>query len=334
MVPPCISGPCKFLNEYHLVTCKGFFIARKGGENMNSHERLEGNVGAEFAEGLRQASGYNETRRALSESGMTREVLDRTPPIGLNLVLLSEMAFILELSQELSGRKVSASILGLSNLEGVNDFARFLRGTLQADVGRINVVEIDDNMLRDVDELTLDSVSTHLRDARDTGFADASQDIVIRDHLGNCCPPQIDRAINRETARILKPGGIAIVNITTSELLSQSQGRIIIPFDERDPILKPLREEIYDLAQIKRDINQDSEHLRGSLIEIEPDSSFVIFGEDDIGHGEWFRTFSDHLENWKENGFSIIETRIREGNDSHTPPLRCLRHNVFLRKIQ
>jgi len=299
---------------------------------MNKNEQLTGGLGDEFHDGLDQTAKYDKTRKRIDEEGITSEVLDETPPIGLNLMLLSEMPIIQSLHNKLQGKSLTASILGLSSIDGVCDFQRFINESLQAHVVCLNVVEIAHEMLSEVDELGLPNVKTHLRDARETKFADGSQDIVIRDHLGNCCPPEIDRRIGEETARILKPGGIAIVNITTSEILPLSEGREIIPFNEQDKRLEPMREEIYDLAQLKKEVDPQAEDLRGALVEIEPDKSFVIFGEDENGHGEWFRTLDDHISSWGKDGFEVLDMQTREGDDSHEPPLKCRRQIVVLRK--
>lgn len=97
-------------------------------------------------------------------------------------------------------------------------------------------------------------------------------------------------------------------------------------------IIKALQTNIYDLSQLKKEFGAGLESLRGKLLEIEPDASFVVFGEDSDGHGEWFRTLADHERLWERDSFEILERREREGNDSHQPPLRCRRHNVILRK--
>lgn len=296
-------------------------------------ENLTDNIGNEFHEGLERTAKYDTTRNRMDVEGLSEGVLDETPPIGLNLRLLSEMAVTRLLHETMRGRDVVASILGLSSLEGVSDFQQFISESLGANPIAINVVEIAESMIERVDNLNLPNVRSHLKDARETGLKDASQDIVIRDHLGNCCPPNIDRVIGKETARILKPGGIAIVNITTSENLHLSEGREIIPFDPRDKRLGPLREDIYDLTQLKEEVDPNADNLRGALVEIEPNGSFVIFGEDEHGHGEWFRTLDNHQESWQIDGFEVVEMQSRQGDDSHEPPLRCKRQIAVLKKI-
>lgn len=296
---------------------------------------LAGSLGGEFGKGLRQASGYNNTQREFEESGLTDKVLNQTPPVGVNLRILSEMPSVQKLAQGFGGRPLRVAMLGLSIVDGVIDFRRFVNSVLQTSWGKLWVVEIDPEMVQQVVSLEEPDVVALLRDARDTGIESNSIDLVLRDHLGNCCPPEIDRAIDKEATRILRPEGISIVNITTSELMRQSPGRAFISSDQLkdelgNTVVHELQTEIYDLEQLTEIIGRErAEKFRGPLLEIELGSSFVVFGEDPQGHGEWFRPLMQHLTDWERDGFSAIDSKTRDGNDSHNPPLRCLRHNFI-----
>jgi hypothetical protein len=292
-------------------------------------------VGEEFAAGLRQSSGYDETQRLIETQGITNEALNKTPPVGLNLRLLAEMPIMAQLRQEINSQSINATILGIAIADGVSDFQKFLQTALNTSWQQLTVMDIDSVILKEVDEMKIPGVVTRETDVRQTGIETGSLDMVLMDHLGNCCPPGIDRQIQEETARILKPGGISIVNITTSELLSQSPERTIVPLkflSESCSFLDILRTEIYDLKQLGRKSNLVSDSWRGSIFEIEPES-FVVFGENEVGHGEWFRSLNDHLQLWQKLGFKLLAILSREGNDSHNPPLRCFRHNIVLRKL-
>ncbi|MFH0943137.1 MAG: hypothetical protein V1810_03115 [Candidatus Beckwithbacteria bacterium] len=301
-------------------------------------------VGEEFAAGLRESSGYDQTQILIETEGITSEVLNRTPPVGLNLRLLVEMPIMNELKKEFKERPILAAILGIAIPDGVPDFQLFLKTAFNSCWSSLFVLDIDSVILDEVNRLELPGVITRETDARLTQIETDTLDIVLMDHLGNCCPPVIDRQIQQEAHRILRPGGIAIVNITTSELLNLSLGRKKLPFSQVRDIMgndgiKSLQTEIYDLAQLNRKFNTNFDFiLRGPILEIEQDcpESVVIFGENEIGHGEWFRPLNDHLKQWKTTwdwDFDILEIKSREGNDSHNPPLRCFRHNIVLRKI-
>jgi len=304
----------------------------------NEHDQnLTGWLGEEFGTGLRQTSGYEQTQKEIRRDGITNHSLNQTPPVGLNLELLSKLPSITKISKEFAGREVQSSMFGLAIPEGADDFQRFVEFTLHASRSDLTVVEIDEAMVRAVSELRRPQVTVLLADARHSSLDSTSQDINIRDHLGNCCPPDIDRQIDEEVARTLKFGGIAIVNITTSELLKQSLHRKVISFTELSELLPEtvilaLKNSIYDLSQLKSEFGDELEVLRSHILEIEPNGSFVVFGEDADGHGEWYRSFEDHLDLWKSHGFEVIDMLEREGDDSHIPPLRCLRHHVVLRK--
>jgi SAM-dependent methyltransferase len=306
-------------------------------------------VGEEFADGLRKSSGYKETQEMIEKEGITEAALNKTPPVGLNLRLLAEMPIMTQLKQEFKGQPINAAIFGIAIADGVADFWRFLQTGLNTQWKELQILDIDSVILKEVSEkakaLNLPGVITKEVDARQSQIEPDSLDMVLMDHLGNCCPPDIDRVIQRETHRILKPGGIAIVNITTSELLNLSPERKGLPFNHvrdimGDDGIDALHMEIYDLAQLNRKFKVDLDFtLRGHLLAIEKEcpGSVVIFGENEAGHGEWFRPLADHLQQWKspwwQPNFEILEMRSREGNDSHNPPLRCFRHNIVLRKL-
>lgn len=299
------------------------------------------NIGREFGNGLRSASKYEKTQAELENNGLTEAALNQTPPVGLNLRLLAEMPIMSKLKKILGNQPVNAAILGIAIADGVPDFQRFLQTALTTSWKNLEVVDFDPAILQQVAAVVagknLSQVNLRETDARNTGIESGSQQIVLRDHLGNCCPPLIDRQIDSEVNRILTPGGLSIVNITTSELLTQSPQRQIINFNQLQQIVGPeiitaLQSEIFDLAQLERKSGQNWQSLRGLLLEIEPEKSFVVFGENEVGHGEWFRSLDDHLQLFQNNGFEILAMQSREGDDSHQPPLRCQRHNLVLQK--
>jgi hypothetical protein len=286
---------------------------------------------------FRVSNQYTETERLFQALGLSQMVEDRTPTVSVNVAHLAHMTCIQNLKSEIVNRDLRVAILGLSSSEGPRDFQRLLK-SLGAKRISTTALDISDGIFADVCKSGLDDVLCLERDARNTSLENETQDFVLRDHLGNCCPPQIDRTINGECLRILRKKGIAVANITTSELLFNSQGRKILKLDQLKKLLPveaitDLAQRIYDLDELKKTLpNLNLEFLRGALIEIESNDSFVVFGEDPQGHGEWFRLLSNHVKMWNESGFEIMEIKTREGNDSHSPPLRCRRHNVVLRK--
>ena len=309
---------------------------------MSTIERTPTGVGKEFGTGLRNTSKYNESQRDMDALGGMENLHDLgklgevTPPVGVNLGLILKMQTLPVLSEHIQGIPQKTAIIGLTEVDGVTDFQKFLRFGLHTTFDSLTVIDIDNTILKEVDALEFQNVVTIWKDAQHTELPSTSLDIVLRDHLGNCCPPVIDRAIDKETSRITKQKGISFVNITTSDALWKSPNREVIPFDTLltsigQSGIDSLRMRIFDLSQLKNEFGSSVESLRGKLLEIEP-QSFVIFGEDSDGHGEWFRPWNDHVKQWEQNGFQILEVKEREGNDSHEPPLRCHRHNVILLK--
>lgn len=286
---------------------------------------------------FRTSNGYIDTQKLFQTLGLSDVVENRTPTVGVNVAHLARMKSIQTLGSEMKEKQMNTTILGISTAEGPADFEKLLHGLGSGKVSTI-AVDISNGIFSDIEQSGMDEVSCLQRDARETGIGSGSQDMVLRDHIGNCCPPEIDRSIDREASRLLKDGGIAIVNISTSDALPKSEGRSVISFQQLlssrgEDFVKALQSGIYDLQEVSQFFpHVDVESLRGALIEIEPGNSFVVFGEDAQGHGEWFRTLEDHKNTWKQDGFEVVEIATREGKDSHQPPLECVRHNVVLRK--
>lgn len=286
---------------------------------------------------FRDSNRYVDTQKLFNQLGLSDEVENRTPTVGVNVAHLAKMNSVVQLGEEINRRDLSVTILGISTVEGPSDFQRLLKG-LGAGKVITTAIDISDGIFTEIENSGLDEVQCLLKDARETDLVSHSQDFNLRDHIGNCCPPDIDREIDMEASRILKSGGIAIVNISTSDLLAQSEERNIISFNDLNNILgaeiiNALQKNIYDLIELKNAFPEvDPESLRGSILEIESEQSFVVFGEDEQGHGEWFRTLDDHIKTWKDHGFEVVEVASRSGKDSHNPPLLCERHNVVLKK--
>ena len=156
--------------------------------------------------------------------------------------------------------------------------------------------------------------------------------------MGNCCPPNINDGAIKETTRVLKPGGIAMVNITSSDELFNSENRPIICLNQlqrqfNSEIIDFLNNAAFDLHQLRAKFpNIDFIQLQGPIIEIAPES-FVVFSDDQNGHGEWFKGFNHHLDLWHHHRLELIGLKNRTGLDSHEPPLACRRHNAILKKI-
>jgi hypothetical protein len=290
-------------------------------------------------EGLVQTAKYTQTQDGVDKHGVTESALNSTPPIGLNLKLLAENVWASGfMRSRMANRRINAAVLGLAFSGGIKPVQEFLEKDMLSQVDRLNVFDIDRSVIDEVNALNHPLVNAQMRDARDTALPSESQDIVIRDHVGNCCPPEIDRGIDQEAARILKPGGLSVVNITTSELLTTSNRDVVNLADLElmettlgALFIDTLLTETYHLQELIQKHPLLSS-LRSKIVEIGQGGSFVVFGEDQAGHGEWFRSFKSHQEMWKDHGMKIFHTTHRIGEDSHKPPLKCKRHIVVMEK--
>ena len=303
-----------------------------------SKENLENIIkGYNDADQFRLANRYVNTEALFSKEGLTEEVENQTPPVCVNIAHLNEMTSIKDMGKEFYNKHLNVTILGISSARGPKDLQDLLKN-LGAGKVTTTAIDISDGIFTEVAKMGLDELICFQQDARSTGLPNLSQDLVLRDHLGNCCPPEIDKAINTEVGRIVKPNGISVVNITSGDLFRQSVDRDIIKFEQLNPLLgevtvSALQNSVYDLFELAVFLpNIDLSGLRGKILEIGQNENFVVFGEDDQGHGEWFRKLDDHVIEWQRTGFNIMEIQSREGWDSHDPSLRCHRHIAVLKK--
>jgi hypothetical protein len=299
--------------------------------------------GSEF----RDNNKYNQTITLLRSMGLTLGGLiedgipngfeNSTPPAIINIVHAFRMPEFQQEIQQLKSKPIDITITGVSTQEG----PFFLEDAFKLFDCRINsttVIDIDRSILDEIGQLESDTITCKHADARNTGLETASQDIIFNDHMGNCCPPNVNDKAIEESSRILKQKGIAMVNITSSDELPNSKNRDLIclnqlkrHFDSK--VIEFLTNSAFDLHQIWTEFpNTDLTKLQGPIIEIAPES-FVVFSNDQKGHGEWFRSFNQHINLWHQHGLELVGLKNRSGLDSHEPPLSCRRHNAILKKM-
>ena len=181
---------------------------------MSAENKPQILTGYTRADEFRVSNQYTNTEQLFAEQGLTRKVENNTPPVCVNIAHLATTESIQALGKEFSGQALSVAILGISSARGPKDLQDLLK-SLGAEHISTTAIDISDGIFNQIQTTGLDEVHCWIRDAQNTGLPEASQDIVLRDHLGNCCPPEVDKTINLEVARILKPNAISIVNITT-----------------------------------------------------------------------------------------------------------------------
>ncbi len=306
-----------------------------------------------FSDGgdFRESNGYEKTLNWMQKHGLTLKslIIDGTPipeelgavtpPAIINIARVFNMESFRTKMEFLKHQPLNITITGVSTKEGpfvLEDAFRLIG----FQINKTSVFDLDPTILNEIRKVDSQTVACFHKDARQTELTANSQDIVFNDHMGNCCPPEINDDSIRETARILNPNGLAIVSITSSALLNKSENRPLIPFNLTcqlldENALKILNSSIFDLAQFKQERpDLEVESLRGAIIEIAP-LSFVVFDnnpEDPSGHGEWFKNINDHLFVWSKNNLEIVNINKNDGTDSHQPKLACRRHNIILRK--
>ncbi len=314
-------------------------------QNQNQHLL----IGERSAEGLRERNKYEDTELQMLRHGVIEQLNNETPPVAINLARWEEdVVMMTKLREEFREKPLHIAVFGIATEHGIQSILDFASKNMQAKQTTLVAIDINADILKRVDALKLPNVITLHEDARHVSIPSNAMDLVIRDHVGNCCPPVIDREMDREAVRILRKNGLSITNITTSELLMQSEKRIAVPFSTLletigEEGVKQLQTDLFDIEDMKKSGMTNPEAIRGMLLEIEPNNSFAIFGSgetdvqqqvDLIGHGEWFRPISDHIRTWIADGFRVEEIRSKSGFDSHEPKLSCLRHIVLLRNTK
>jgi len=306
-------------------------------------------MGEQSAEGLRERNRYEETELQMLQHGMTEQLNNETPPVAINLARwIEDTVMMTKLRSEFEGKSLNIAVFGIATEHGIQSILDFATNHMQSKQTSLIAIDINADILARVEALRLPNVITLHEDARHVSIRSDSVDLVIRDHVGNCCPPEVDREMDKEAVRILRRNGFSITNITTSELLTQSKQRTMVSFSTLlDTIgeegIRKLQTELFDIEDMKKRGMTNPDAIRGMLLEIEPNNSFAIFGSgatdmeqhiDLVGHGEWFRQIDDHIRTWTADEFHIEDIRSKSGFDSHEPKLSCLRHIVLLRNTK
>jgi hypothetical protein len=114
-------------------------------------------------------------------------------------------------------------IQGSASADNVDALIAFLQhqGITRPDIHVIDLIDLE--ALGHIQE----PARFHRADAADLSrvFADASFDLVLQDHLLNCAPVPTYRPILAELARILHPGGLALLHYTDPSEFPPAHGK-------------------------------------------------------------------------------------------------------------
>lgn len=147
-------------------------------------------------------------------------------------------------------------------------------------------------------------------------FGDGSIDLLLQDHLMNCAPFAAYDGIIGEMARLLRPGGLAVVNYTDPGLFPEAAGHPLASWLGADQTLRGPALEALSPAQ--------------RLI---PVADGVMSVTLPFGNLEYFMPFDRLAERMAVAGLDLVELRISEGLD-HTAEdgdgLGCRRHHCLL----
>ncbi len=114
---------------------------------------ISGALGQEFGRGLRGTSKYEETRAQMEKEGLSQDILNKTPPVGVNLELLSDMPGIQALAERINKRPINVAMLGLANIDGAEDTHRFISRALKTVFNAFHIVDIDPDIIANVSKL-------------------------------------------------------------------------------------------------------------------------------------------------------------------------------------
>ena len=147
-------------------------------------------------------------------------------------------------------------------------------------------------------------------------FADGSVDLLLQDHLLNCAPiAAYDRVIG-EMARVLRPGGLAMLNYTDPSLFPEPSGHGLAGWSGAGQTMLGLPLERLSPAE--------------RLVPV-PDGVMSVTLP--FGNLEYFMPFERLADRLASAGLDLAELRISEGLD-HTAVdgegLHCRRHHCLL----
>ena len=229
-------------------------------------------------------------------------------------------------------RNASVLIQGYSAPGNSNALHIFLR-EIGVDKPHLMAVDLFDvREMYSALDISLPDTDFHIADATalPSEFCDGFIDLVVQDFLINCLPPKYYFELFQETARILSPTGLSMINFTDNTGVQGLQ--------------KWSPKEIFDTLGVRWDISAYQladiithptltetlfSLLHGAVVEHENDCHATYVTPID-GHFEFFPTVQHIVDLLQNANLELIETDFSIGRDNNG--LQCCRHHYLVRK--
>lgn len=154
-----------------------------------------------------------------------------------------------------------------------------------------------------------------------------SIDIVIQDFILNCLPTTFALSLFKETRRVLKPDGIALISFTDSSCLSASTS-IREAVTRLNINWKPHASGIAEFAKNPSQLEEISSSLIGSTLSTEQEGHLIVVTPPE-GRFEFFQPLSNTLDLIREAGLDVVNLQRSIGRDA--ADLLCMRNRCLLR---
>jgi SAM-dependent methyltransferase len=162
-----------------------------------------------------------------------------------------------------------------------------------------------------------------LRNYAQTG----SFDIVVQDFILNCLPTIFAKSLLKETRRVLKPDGLAMISFTDASCLNSSIN-IRDVMNRLNLAWHPHTTELKELAKTPEQFEDLASNLIGSTLAADQDG-YLIFVTPPIGRFEFFQPLSNTLDLIREVGFDVLSLQRSIGRDASG--LVCMRNRCLLK---
>jgi SAM-dependent methyltransferase len=161
-------------------------------------------------------------------------------------------------------------------------------------------------------------------------YPSGSVEVVVQDFLLNCIPAAQHEPLVREAARVLKPGGLALLSFTSHEALDVASA--LSTADLRSRHRLKWDDQAYDLAELQasNSTGRSLDFLMGRLLHHPATSEFIYVAKAG-GRFEFFRSKEAMFALFEQCGLTSLGFDVTQGSDDHG--LQCVRYRCLLTKL-
>ena len=229
-----------------------------------------------------------------------------------------------------AGPRPRCLLQGITSAHNAAALGRYLSdlGVADPSIHAVDIIDVD--QVGRAAGLPLEGVQFHVGDAASLAeWDDRSVQILVQDHLLNCCPHASHRAVLREAARMLDPNGVLLLNVSVDP---PGSGAAISRETAERILGARWRSEAYCLAEMAGEsrLAEVEPLLLGRVVQEAGDRQVLVTRPH--GNLEFYSTFGALARLVEEAGLRFVLVRSARAEDGETAG--CLRYHTLVRHAE